>query len=409
MRFIISIGFLFVVFNSIQQELIPTNYDTLERSHGIVVEGNAFYHATSIKNELSGKFLFGGYIDKQIKDRTLNAHNEPNRIGGGTRLKTTYYNADQPLFSKEHLGWQISVGQNSHFSGSYKTDLFQLLMYGNVSFNEEQANFSNTYLSYTNFWTVGFGLHNKKTKSFVTFNLILPTNDMQIDVSRATLQKQQDQEALSLNMLSEVELLKSYPFFKGAGIALDFDYFVPFSTPLGGGKDFSGTFKISARNIGGYFLNKVESYSVDNTLMFEGLSLDQLQEESENIGKVLRDTLGAELNSGSRLRWSPGFIQAGKIVESFSNSKLQSFFGIRMYTNLNYQPLIYLGGDYRPMENLSFGLQGSYGGYGDFRVGSYIHLVLDQITLGIGSEDVLGLFSNQQFGNSVLINMSWSW
>ncbi|MGM0477627.1 MAG: hypothetical protein ACQERC_00260 [Bacteroidota bacterium] len=409
MKFVLTIGFLLLLFGSIEQELIATNYDTLVRSQGIVVEGNAFYHTTSLKNEFSEKFLFGGYINQDVKNNTLNSHDGRNRLGGGTRFKATYYNAEKPIFSNKNIGWQISFGQNTHLSGSYKSDLFQLLMFGNQSFNYEQANFSNTYFSYTNFWTIGFGVHHKKTKSFVTLNAILPRNDVQIGITRGVLQRNQSNEALDLDLLSDMELMKSYPFFKGAGISLDFDYYVPFNTSIGKSNTFKGTFKISARNIGGYLLNEVESFSVDNSLLFEGFPLNVIQQDEENVEELMMDTLGATMNNGQRMRWSPGFIQAGKIVESNSNHKLQSFFGIRMYTNLNYQPLIYLGGEYRLMENFSFGIQGSYGGYGNFRIGSYIHFIIDQLTIGIGSEDMLGLFSNEHYGNSALINLSWSW
>lgn len=409
MKFNLIIGFLLLLFHAVGQELIATNYDTLVRSQGVVVEGNTFYHTTSLKNDLSEKFLFGGFIDQEVKNSTLESHGERNRLGGGTRFKATYYNAKKSIFSNKNIGWQISFGQNTHLSGSYKSDFFQLLMYGNESFNYEQANFSNTYFSYTNFWTIGFGIHHKKTKSFVTLNAILPRNDAQLGITRGFLQRNQNNEAINLDLLSELEVMRSYPFFKGAGIALDFDYYVPFNTSIGKSNTFKGTFKISARNIGGYLLNEVDNFSVDNALLFEGLSLDIIQQDKESVGEVMLDTLGAEVNSGQRLRWSPGFIQAGKIVEAMSNNKLQSFFGIRMYTNLNYQPLIYVGGGYRPLENLSFGLQGSYGGYGNFRLGSYVHLIIDQLTIGIGSEDMLGLFSNEHYGNSALINLSWSW
>src|SRR5690554_7576462 len=85
----------------------------------------------------------------------------------------------------------------------------------------------------------------------------------------------------------------------------------------------------------------------------------------------------------------PGFLQVGKVVLANSPTKVQSFFGVRMYTNRVYRPLIYAGVHYQPINQFSVGAQGSFGGYGNFRLGLYANFVTKQLLIGLGTEDVL--------------------
>src|SRR5690554_6384496 len=99
----------------------------------------------------------------------------------------------------------------------------------------------------------------------------------------------------------------------------------------------------------------------------------------------------------------PGFLQVGKVVLANSPTKVQSFFGVRMYTNRVYRPLIYAGVHYQPINQFSVGAQASSGGYGKFRLGLYANFVTKQRLVGLGTEDVLGAIFGSQYGHSALL------
>ena len=56
---------------------------------------------------------------------------------------------------------------------------------------------------------------------------------------------------------------------------------------------------------------------------------------------------------------------------------------------------------------LALGGQLTFGGYGGFRGGLYAQAEFNNIQLGIGSEDIVGFFSQSTFGKSLLIRGVW--
>src|SRR5690554_1576891 len=101
------------------------------------------------------------------------------------------------------------------------------------------------------------------------------------------------------------------------------------------------------------------------------------------------------------------FFKWGKLYQPILQKKIQSFFGVRMYTNSVYKPLLYVGVHYQPVSQFSFGAQGSFGGYGVFRLGLYANYSSKNLLIGLGTEDLLGAFLGSQYGHSGLIRLAW--
>src|SRR5690554_6870902 len=96
----------------------------------------------------------------------------------------------------------------------------------------------------------------------------------------------------------------------------------------------------------------------------------------------------------------PGFLQVGMVVLANSPTKVLSFFGVRMYTNRVYRPLIYAGVHYQPINQFSVVAQGYSGGYGNYWWGLDANYVTKQLLIGLGTEDVLGAIFGSQYGHS---------
>lgn len=170
----------------------------------------------------------------------------------------------------------------------------------------------------------------------------------------------------------------------------------------------TGFMSISGRNLGAYYLNSVSSVAVDANIQFEGYSIADLVSLEENTQSVLNDSLNVTRDTTSAWRMTPGFIQIGKIVEKYTDKQVQAFFGVRMYTNRVYRPLGYLGIHWTPVLNWSVGAQLSFGGYGNFRGGIYAGYTSDRLSISIGTEDILGVILDSQFGQSALMKLSWN-
>lgn len=402
----IALSFVLMLNFGFSQELLPVEYDTTNTSSQLLINGNAFHLSTSIQNSFSRKWLFGGEITNEIKENTFNDHSVYDRLGGGYRLNLQY-RSDKVLFEKhENLSWMVNLSNETHFSSEYAQGLFGLLFFGNERFLGDEVNLSNSVGGFVDYISLGGGIHNKKTKSFITLNVVLPRTYLDFSINEGLFYTSETGDQIDLLLQGEVNTANSPAYFQGLGGSISFDYNLPFGDPEG--NNFSGIFRLSGRNIGVYKLHQVKRTTIDADAEFSGFSIDDVRtlfnDEAES-NPALMDSLNITETNGSLFKFIPGFVQVGKIVEKNKDTQLQSFFGIRMYTTFLYRPLLYVGVDYRPVQNLSFGAQGTYGGYGLLRLGVYCNYSADKFSLGLGSEDLLGLLKSQH-GQSLVLRLS---
>ncbi|PHR47356.1 MAG: hypothetical protein COA32_08020 [Fluviicola sp.] len=402
----ITLSFALITNFGFSQELLPVEYDTTNTSARILINGNAFHFSTAIQNSFARKWLFGGEITDEIKESTFSEHNLYDRIGGGYRLNIQY-RSDKVLFKKRSdLSWMLNVSNETHFSSEYAQGLFGLLFFGNERFLGEEANLSNSVGSFVDYITIGGGIHNKKTKSFITLNVVLPRAYSDFYINRGSFFTSESGDKIDILLEGELNRTASPAYFQGLGGAISFDYNFPFGQSEG--NNFSGTFRVSGRNIGVYKLNSVDRISIDADAEFSGFSIEDLRATFNNENESsspITDSLNITEGNNSFWKFIPGFIQIGKVVDKHSDTKFQSFFGIRMYTSFLYRPLIFAGVDYKPIENFSLGAQGTYGGYGLFRLGMYGSYSAEKFSLGLGSEDLLGLIMKNQYGQSLVLRL----
>lgn len=402
---IVSISILLTPIFVIGQELLPIELDTTNQSARVAIQGNAFYLSSGIENGVAKRLVYGGAIDEQQKQSSLDEHDELNRLGADLRIRAQYY-ANTPLF-KNHpeYSWMVDVGMETHLAAQYSKETFGLLFFGNDKYRGETANFSNSFGQLQSFYTIGGGLHDTKTKSFISLNVLLPTNDVRFSVDKGNLYTGVNADTIGLLIDGRVNQSSSPAFFQGLGAAANFDFNIPISVPNG---NMTGFMSIKARNLGAYYLHETTSISANANTEITGYSIEDIISLGENTESVLNDTLNVARDTSSGWRLAPGFIQVGKVVERYTDKQLQAFFGVRMYTNSIYRPLGYLGAHWTPNSSLAFGAQVSFGGYGNFRGGIYAGYSSDRISISLGTEDLVGLISESQFGQSALIRMSWS-
>ncbi|MDX1652804.1 MAG: hypothetical protein R3277_09955 [Brumimicrobium sp.] len=407
-QFIVCLVWFSTVFSFYAQELLPENHDTLEIGPRLLFNGNGFHLNYAVENSMSRKFLFGGEITDEIKESSMENHESFNRMGGGFRTTLQYF-SDKPVLDKyPDLSWMVNVSNEAHFSSEYTAGLFSLVFFGNEFSSGTEMSLTNSVGSYLQYYSAGGGFHNKKTKSFLSLNLLLPRNYLNFGINEGYYLTSEDASSIDLTLNAEVEYSNSPAYFQGLGIGISFDYNMPFGE--GDTNDFHGFFRISGRNLGVVRLHDIQRYQVNTEMNFDGFALDEINrffEEDSDISEGLKDSLNLESSNGSRWMLVPGFLQAGRIVEANRLSKFQSFFGIRLYTNILYRPLVYAGVDFKANENLSFGTQGTFGGYGRFRIGAYANYRTKIGSVGLGTEDILGVASSKQYGQSVVLRLLW--
>jgi hypothetical protein len=164
-----------------------------------------------------------------------------------------------------------------------------------------------------------------------------------------------------------------------------------------------------AQNIGfGYLNEQQRTYQVDTIFNYTGFAFSDLVGDNSILQDSvnLLDTLGISSKLANRTILLPGYLQVSKIVDAMSVSKLQSFFGVRLYPTLIYSPYVFAGLNYRPVSMLDLGASVSYGGFTKFQAGMYASCQLNKMSIGVGTENMLGFFTQKANGASIKLRLA---
>ncbi|MDG1147838.1 MAG: hypothetical protein P8N52_05980 [Crocinitomicaceae bacterium] len=394
---------VFFQFGAVGQSL-PLNYDTLELNQEFIVEGGGDFIGSAIQRELSGKFLFGGYIDNSIKDNSYHRHSTINRIGTYGGVHFEYRNYKKKLIENKNWGYLIKAGADVFGGGVYSKDLFGLVFYGNDPYKGETIDFSGSNFSFMSYQKLGFGMIDSKSKSAISINLYNINSSLSANFKSGEITQDLNGDQLDFVLDGEVTLPTNGAFSQGVGIGLDFDFKLPVSIFKGQ----TSYIQLQAKNIGiGYLHEKQKVYSIDTTLTFSGFQFEQLIGTNAIFSDSLNvlDSLGINSVEKNNVVLLPGYFQVGKIVAKNTGKKLQSFYGVRIYPTLIFKPYVYAGVHYSLSKSICFGLNGGYGGFGKFRVGAYSSCNFGKYSVGVASENVLGFITKKASGQSLFIRL----
>ncbi|MDG1334224.1 MAG: hypothetical protein P8P74_17960 [Crocinitomicaceae bacterium] len=388
----------------VSAQLLPIQYDTLPRSQEIILSAGGSYSGSAMQNQLFSKFIFGGMITPEIKDASDARHKGLNRVGGLFMGDVEYRNYNIKPFKKRDWGMIFKAGANAFGGGVYSDDAFGLIFYGNDRYTGETMEMSGLDMTYVSAQKVGVGIIDNKTKSNLSINLYNMNNYFSGSFRDFQITQSEDGQDVTLVMDGELMQRNSQSFSQGVGLGVDID----FKLPVAWGQDREAFIQILAKNVGMAYLHESQKYfRIDTTIQFSGLEFEDVIGDNA----ILSDSIDvfSELGVSSEMRnravLLPGFIQVGKIVDQHSPKDLQSFFGIRLYPSIIYSPFVYAGLQYKTTDWLSFGANVSYGGFTNFRGGLYANVDFDKISVGLASENIIGLVSKKGNGQSFFIRL----
>ncbi len=387
------------------QSTFPVFRDSSLQSNRLSISGNFDVTGTSMRKEFVNTLAFGGTIDQAMKDRTLKAHGNNNRIGMFGSGEITYVSGAGSLFKSGKYSWQVKAGYYAIGNVNYTKDAFRLTFYGNSYLGEDTANLTGTRIAGTQFQKAGFGLYHKKTGSSLTLNLVNVQNQLGGYIRNGKLSQDANMDSISLHLNGDMTYSKGKNFSKGLGFALDFDYYlkVPWM------KD-SATFQFTVQNLGAAYLFVPQTqYSVDSTYHYSGFTLNQIQNSGNLFGDnfSLLDSLKVEKKEMKRWVMLPAHIQIMKLVDLASPKKLQSFFGIRFYPTIGIVPTGFVGVFYRFVPKVSVSANAAFGGSSIARAGLMFGYHDQKLGIQLGTDDIYGLIAKKGFGQSALIRLSW--
>lgn len=389
---------------SLSAQVLPIYYDTIADQQEIVLTGNGEISASAILQETSSKFYRGGLITEEMITRSLDRHKAVNRVGFDLSSELVY-RSNKVLLKKWDLSYQVVAG-TYYFGGMrYSKDLFDLAMNGNAGFKGDTADFSGTDINFTAFQKVGFGFVSKKSRSFLNFNVYNIQDRIDMNMRDGSLSVSSEADTLGLTADFTLSTKSNKQFNQGIGFGVDFTYYMPIEWK----EDRQAFIEFQIKNLGfGYMYEAQRNYQADTSITFSGFRFNELfGDQAINFDSLnVMDTLGIREFNSNPTFLLPGFIQVAKIIDEHNDSKVQSFFGLRLYPTLNFSPLAFAGLDWKANDWMHLGLNASYGGFAKFRGGIYASAAFDKWRIGLGSENIIGLFYGK--GNGVSANFRLS-
>jgi len=405
MKNCLIIGFLLLL--SAQgkaQFMLPVQHDTLLHKKEVLVFGLADYGSTSLMNEFTKKLLYGGHIDQIVKDNSLAEHGYTNRFGTEVTSEIEYRDYTANIGRSGNYGFLIKGGTSLQYATRYARDAFQLLFYGNAGFQGDTAVLSGTSFFGMRSTKLGFGLIHKKSKSNLSFNIYGIQDRTTGAIWNGAITQSSAIDTLKLGINAGYNSSIGSAYFKGIGFGVDFDLRVESSIREG----VTNTFQFLARNIGVGYANQSKSITIDSIYTYTGMTLDQLLGQSANYSvNGVADSLGVTTQMGKKWYALPGFIQMAKLVQEQAQQKVQSFYGVRLNMLSASAPMAYVGVDVKPFKNFHIAGNMSFGGYSDFRFGCYTQWQLKNLSFGIATEDLYGVFSAKGKGESIVMRLRW--
>jgi hypothetical protein len=403
LRVAIILGFIFSGLRLFAQQLLPVQHDTNTYNHEFIVNGVFDYASSSLQNDLTQKLFLGGYISSDIKDNSLDLHKGINRFGLDASAEAEYRNFKTDHFGKGKYGFLIKGGDYNYLSIIYPKDLFGLAFYGNEAYLGANADLSGTRFFGMSFQKLGFGLINKVTKSNISLNFYTISNYSEASIRKGSLFQNDFGDSISLGLAGTFDYSNTSQFIKGYGAGIDFDIRFPVTFK----KDKISYFQFLAKNVGMARISEnIVRYSIDTTLIYEGLTFDQIYGDQSIVNDKfsLLDSIGLDSTTIFKYRFMPGFLQVGKMIDDLDTSKFQAFYGLRMYPSVAYAPMIYAGIQWKATQIVNIGGNVSYGGYTNLRFGMYAQMKFSEFSLGVGTEDIVGLTSKKagRGGSAVL-------
>ena len=406
MRQLLVICVVFLAFFAKSQTYFSSNYDTLVHKSEWSFNGFGDLGATSLNNELFGKFILGGSIDTRLKDQTLANHGAVNRIGFTLQTELNYINYRQNN-TKRNFGIIVKTGVYVIGSAVYSKDLAGLTLFGNQHYLGQTIDFLGSKIDVMSFQKIGFGFIHKKTKSYITVNAYGMNAFAKGVFQNGQIFQTAAGDSLSVLLNGSMSYCFSNSLYAGYGIGIDGEYNFPFFI----NENRTAILQLSAKNIGlGFTTSPVITYDMSSGHNYTGATFDQLVNQSSGwTNTALLDSLGIQKTEDkNQLFFLPGFLQIGKIADAMSDRHLQGIFGIRMFFVSGYSPLLFIGGNYKLGKHLQFGCVGSYGGFTNFRASVFGALRFNHFTVKLATEDVYGTFSSQSRGQAYSFSLNYN-
>lgn len=367
--------------------------DTIQRGE-VNLGGNYSFGSDAINNEFLNKFIFGGKIEQELKEKVYPNLSSHNRMGGDINFGVNVIIPFDTLFKRTNLSLIVGIEHKEHFDANFTEDLFRFTFDGNKQFAGEFAEIGGTNFNYYNYQQFNFGVVSKKVdgkkvaRKGVIVSLIKGQSHQAITIPRGSLFTEEFGRdlTLDLNYIYTASDTSNTGFlaFNGYGVATEL-----FTDLLLKNGD---KIHLGVKDIGFIvFDNKSIERIADSTFYFEGIEVDNIFDLNDSLlSDISQDSIVNNITTNKEGDYSIALPLAINVNYTKEISQRWKFnFGVYHKILSNYFPLIYTNTYYYINTGLAVKAHISYGGYGKLNTGlALAKSVNDYFDIFIGTNNL---------------------
>lgn len=370
------------------------------------------YGSNVMSNQFSNKFLFGGNIDRDLKDKAYKNLGDNNRLGGDLNYNLTAEIPFDTIFKKTGISLIVGVEFNEHVNVTFDENLFRLIFDGNKQFAGQTTNISQTNYNYYKFQRLNFGFVNyKKSKGKMAKEgvilSIIKGQEHEAANGSGTMTTEQYGRQIDLDLIytynSSDTANKGFKAFNGLGLSTDLfsEFYLQNGDKVYLGIEDLGFvhWNKNSIEIGTDSFYSYEGVVIDNIFNINDSLIDNLSKDS--ILEVIstnkeKEDYAIALPTGFHINYSKQF-----------NQKLRGSVGVYYKILSSYFPLIYANTTYNFNPNFAFKSQIAWGGYGKYNIGfSLAKSIKNSFQIFIGTNNLEGfVVPSKAYSNSGFIGL----
>lgn len=366
-RFFITL--ILLVFAFVTKSQYNTDFVNFSKT-GNCVSLNSDYEAGSngFQNAMMNKLLFGGYIDKEMKDAALKNMRGYNQVGINLNYGVSAFFGKKPNYS-----FMIGLKNQEILNATYTKDFFTLIFYGNKPFLNKTANFSGTNINALRFQEVKIGImmHKVDTNAKIGVSISFVKGEQLFYVKankNSSLYTNADGTELifqsNFNMaISDTSKKKNFLAYNGLGASADIFFETPYKSKIGK----HSVLTVNANNIGFiHWMDNSVQYSSDSTLKFDGYHINNILDlKDSTLNQINTDSVLSEVTNARKESFNTNIPTNLLIVNKiyFGKKRVALNTGFRYMFHSNYKPYMFIEGEYIIKEKFTITAHVGYGGY----------------------------------------------
>ncbi len=405
---LLAIGLSLAVYGQIG--LLP--YDSVvdlpaTRMHRITLDAWADYNSSSVYNELPWAIYQGGFISRDLRERSREALQSRNSAGYDVGARFSWVGGDS-LFGRARMRPMVSVAYRNVLGVSFTRDVYDLAFFGNAHFEDLTADLAPSAHAQMTWQSFGFGIQDAANRSFFRVDVLRGRAFNASDIRQALFYTAPD--GRSLQLVSDAAYWRTdtagsgEQHTNGMGVSLSGRLNVSRSIA---NRNAEISLQIEDAGFMHWDPNSLQINRQEAT-EFEGLSVENVFDLGELLvgEEQLLDTLGLRYERGSYTTLMP--MRAALSMELALDRHWKAGVQVDHRYLPGYRPQVMLSASRRLGNRVLLGASATYGGFGVLRFGLASRLRIGELMLlELGTTHAPGFFMGNTRGAGAYASLSF--